>query len=171
MPKTREQKEATLKALTEALRDAKAVVFADYQGLDVREQQELQGNLRESGMRFEVVKNTLFTKAATAAGLKLERPTGPVAVAFGFEDPVAVAKAVHTFAKDHEALEVTGGFVDGEAVAVSVIDKLASLPSRDELLAKLMGSISAPVRNLASGLSGVSRNLVYALTAVKEQKA
>lgn len=171
MPKTREQKEATLKVLAEALKDAKAVVFADYQGLGVREQQELQNGMREGGMRFAVVKNTLFTMAAKEAGLELERPTGPVAVAYGFEDPVAVAKAVHDFAKEHEALEITGGFVDGEAVELSVIDKLASLPSRDELLAKLMGSLGAPIQNLAGGLSAIPRNLVYALSAVKEQKA
>nr|AIA11854.1 Ribosomal protein L10 [uncultured bacterium] len=170
MAKTREQKEETVKALTEALGDAKAIVFANYQGLGVREQQELQGNLREGGMRFAVVKNNLFTKAAKDAGLKLERPDGPVAVAYGFEDPVAVTKAVVEFSKDNEALEVTGGFVDGDPVEVSVIQKLASLPSREELLGRFVGSISAPARNFAGALSAIPRSLVYALNAVKEQK-
>ncbi len=171
MPKTREQKEAVTQALTTALRDAAAVVFTDYQGLGVRAQQELQAQLRENGMRFEVVKNTLFQRAAKDAGLSVDELTGPVGVAFGFEDPVAVSKAVSRFAKDHEALEVTGGIVDGEQVEVTVISKLASLPGRDELLGRLVGSLSAPARNLASGLSAVPRNLVYALSAVKEQKA
>ncbi|MEX1112971.1 MAG: 50S ribosomal protein L10 [Patescibacteria group bacterium] len=171
MPKTREQKEAVTQALTTALRDAAAVVFTDYQGLGVREQQELQAQLRENGMRFEVVKNTLFQRAAKDAGLTVDELTGPVGVAFGFEDPVSVSKAVTQFAKDNEALEVTGGIVDGERVEVAMISKLASLPGRDELLGRLVGSISAPVRNLASGLSAVPRDLVYALNAVKEQKA
>ncbi len=171
MPKTREQKEAVVQALTKALQDAAAVVFTDYKGLGVRAQQELQAKLREAGMRFEVVKNTLFQRAAKDAGLNVAELTGPVGVAFGFEDPVAVSKAVSRFAKEHEALEVTGGIVDGEQVEVTVISKLASLPGRDELLGRLVGSISAPVRNLASGLSAVPRDLVYALSAVKEQKA
>lgn len=170
MAKTREEKEATVKALTEALKEAKAVVFADYHGLSVREQQELQANMRTGGMKFGVVKNNLFTKAAKDAGLKLERPSGPVAVAYGFDDPVAVAKGVAEFAKEHESLELTGGFVDGEPVEITVIQKLASLPGREELIGKLVGSISAPARNLAGGLSAISRNLAYALNAVKEAK-
>ncbi|MSU76050.1 50S ribosomal protein L10 [Patescibacteria group bacterium] len=171
MPKTREQKEQEVAELTEALKGASASVLTNYQGLGVRDQQELQNSLREQGMRFHVAKLTLLNRAAKEAGIELDTLEGQQALAIGADDPVGVAKAVAEFAKEHEALEITGGIVDGKQVGVELIQRYASLPGRDELLGRLMGSISAPVRNLASGLSGVSRNLVYALTAVKEKKA
>lgn len=171
MAKTRAQKEQEVAELTEALKGGTASVLADYQGLNVREQQELQSTLREAGMRFHVVKLTLLQRAAEAAGVKLGELTGPQAIAIGTEDPVAVSKAVAEFSKEHEALEITGGIVDGEQAEVALIKRYAALPGREELLARLIGSIGGPVRNVASGLSAVSRNLVYALGAVKETKS
>ncbi len=171
MPKTREQKEQEVAELTQSLSDASAAVLTNYQGLGVREQQELQNTLREQGMRFHVIKLSLFERAADAAGITLEKLVGQQAVANGTDDPVAVSKAVSQFAKDHDALEITGGIVDGAQVDAAMIKRYAALPGREELLGRFVGSISAPVRNLASGLSAVSRNLVYALNAVKEQKS
>lgn len=170
MPKTREQKEQEVAELTEALKGASASVIANYQGLGVREQQELQNTLREQGMRFHVVKLTLLNRAAKDAGIELDKLSGQQALAIGTDDPVGVSKAVAEFAKEHEALEITGGIVDGKQVEVDLIKRYAALPGREELLGRLMGSISAPIRNVASGLSAVSRNLVYALNAVKENK-
>lgn len=171
MAKTRDQKEQTVADLAEALK-APAAVLTDYQGLTVREQQDLQGALREQGLTFMVVKQTLLRRAAEQAGVKLSGDlNGPMALALGGDDPVGISKLIAGFAKEHEALEITGGIVDQEHVGVDMIKRYAALPGREELLGRLIGSIGGPVRNLASGLSGVSRNLVYALTAVKERKA
>jgi large subunit ribosomal protein L10 len=170
MAKTRDQKEATVDSLAERLGRVEVAVFADYQGLTVRQTEELRGNLKEQELEFEVVKNTLFSLAAKRAGLEVERPTGPVAVAFGFSDPVAVAKALNSFAKDNEQLEITGGVFEGKIVEAAMIKQLAALPSREDLLGRLVGSISAPTRNLANVLGATSRNLVYALRAVGEGK-
>lgn len=170
MPKTREQKEASVAELTDQLKRIQLGVMTNYHGLTVREAEELRSTLREQGMTFEVVKNTLFNRAAEAAGLKIEKIEGPVGLALGFDDAVATAKAVNTFSKDHEALEITGGISEGAQVDVSLVKQLAALPSREELLGRLVGSLSAPARNLAGVLGATTRNLVYALQAVKEQK-
>ncbi len=171
MAKTRDQKEQTVADLAEALK-APAAVLTDYQGLTVREQQELQAALREQGLSFMVVKQTLLRRAAEQAGVKLaDDLSGPMALALGGDDPVGISKLISEFAKDHEALEVTGGIVDGAQVDAAMVKRYASLPGREELLGRLVGSIGGPLRNLASGLSGVSRNLVYALNAVKESKS
>lgn len=170
MSKTREQKEQTVAELTEALKAAPAAVLTNYHGLGVREQQELQGSLKDAGMQFRVVKQTILKRAAKEAGIDLGELKGPAGLATGVDDPVSISKAISTFAKAHEALEITGGIVDQKLVGTEVIQRYAALPGREELLGRLMGSISAPVRNVAAGLSAISRNLVYALQAVKESK-
>jgi large subunit ribosomal protein L10 len=170
MAKTREQKEAKLAELTDAFGRIEAAVFTNYHGLSVRDIDELRSQMREAGMEYHVVKNTIFKRAADAAGIKLEELTGPAGIALGFDDSVATAKLVNKFSKDHEALEIHGGIVEGKEVGVDVIKKLAALPGREELLSRLVGSISSPPRKLATVLAATTRNLVYALTAVKEAK-
>lgn len=171
MPITRQSKEEQVAELADRFGKLEAAVLTDYHGLTVRQLQGLRATLREQGMDFQVAKNSLFNRAAKQAGLKIEELAGPTGVAFGYEDAVQTAKAIKTFAKDNEALEITGGIVDGELVDAAMIKKLAALPGREELLGRLIGSIGGPTRNLASALSAISRNLVYALTAVKESKA
>src|SRR5687767_1247076 len=114
MPKTKEQKQEDLQQLTDELGKIQAAVMADYHGLTVREMQDLRAKLREQGVTLRVVKNTLFKKAADDAGLSIEQFTGPVGLALGFDDAVQTAKVMHKFAKDHEALELTGGIVEGK---------------------------------------------------------
>lgn len=171
MAKTRQSKEQDVAALADKLGRMQAAVVTNYQGLSVRDTELLRAQLREQGMDFEVVKNTLFKRAADDAGVKVEEFTGPVAIAFGYEDSVQTAKVVTKFAKDNEKLEVTGGLVEGKQVDVAIIKQLAALPSREELLGRLVGSLSAPARNLASVLGATTRNLVYALRAVQETKS
>lgn len=168
---TRERKEAQVKELTDHFGKLKAAVLADYHGLSVREMQELRSQLAEQGIDFAVAKNTLFARAAKQAGIKVQELKGPTAIAFGYEDPVTTSKIVFQFTKDHEALEIIGGIVDGAVVDTAMIEKFAMLPGRDELLVRLVGSISGPTRNLASALGATTRNLVYALQAVREAKA
>ncbi len=171
MPKSRSQKEQDLQTLIEELGRIAAAVTADYHGLSVRELEELRSSLREQNVRFRVVKNTLLQRATEAAGLPVQDFAGPVGLALGFGDAVQTVKAMAKFAKEHPALELTGGMVDGQHVDVVVIKQLAALPSREELLGRLVGSLSAPARNLAGVLSAAPRNLVYALKAVEQQKA
>lgn len=171
MPKTRQQKEQDVTDLVDKLKRTKGAVITDYHGLTVRDTESLRSKLREQGMDFEVVKNTLFKRAADEAGITLEQVTGPAGIAFGYEDAVQTAKIVSKFAKANEKLEIVGGVVEGRQVDVAVIKKLSSLPSREELLGRLVGSLSTPTRNLASVLSATTRNLVYALRAVQESKA
>lgn len=171
MAKTRQSKEQDVASLADKLGRMQAAVVTNYQGLSVRDTELLRSSLREQGMDFEVVKNTLFHRAAEKADVQADELNGPVAVAFGYDDTVQTAKIVSKFAKDNEKLEITGGIVDGKQVDPAVIKQLAALPSREELLGRLVGSLSAPARNLASVLGATSRNLVYALRAVQETKS
>lgn len=171
MPKTRAQKEAALAELSADLGKQQMAVLTHYHGLTVRDLQELRAKLREHGMKFTIVKNTLFARAAKEAGITVETVEGPLAVAVGFDDAVQTAKTINQFSKDHEALEIMSGIFEGKQVDAAMVQKLANLPGREELLGRLIGSIGGPTRNLAGALSAISRNLVYALRAVQEQKA
>lgn len=170
MPISRTDKEQQVAELAEKLGRAQAAVVTHYHGLTVRDLQEFRSELREAGVDYHVAKNTLFQLAAKQAKVELGELNGPTAIAIGFEDPVQTAKVVNNFAKDNEALELVGGMMEGKSVDVATVKQLAALPGREELLGKLVGSLSAPPRNLAGALSAISRNLVYALTSVKEQK-
>ncbi len=171
MAKTRPQKETAVAELADKLGRAQAVVVTNYQGLTVRETEELRGTLREQGMDYDVVKNTLYQLAAKQAGLTVDDLTGPAAIAFGYDDPVLATKVVSRFAKDNEKLDIVSGVIDGKQVDITVIKKLAALPSREELLGRLIGSISSPAQKLVTALSATTRDLAFALRAVQEQKS
>ena len=171
MPKTRQRKESDVAELVDKLGRTQAAVFTNYHGLTVRATEELRAKLREQGMEFSVVKNSLFQRAAESSGVELQELRGPAGIAFGFEDAVQTTKAVAAFAKENPALEIVGGVVEGKQVDLSVIKRLSALPGREELLGRLVGSLSAPSRNLAMVLSATTRNLVYALQAVREAKS
>ena len=119
-----------------------------------------------------VAKNTFIRIAAKEAGIEgldayLEHNT---AVAFSAEDPVAPAKILNDFSKDHKALEIKAGILDGKVIALDEVKALAELPSREELLAKLVGSMQAPISGLVNVLQGTIRNFVYTLEAVRQKK-
>lgn len=171
MAKTRSQKESTVQDLIEKVGRTQAAVITDYHGLTVRETENLRHQLQDSGMDFIVVKNTLFQLAAKEAGWSVTAIKGPAGIAFGYDDAVMTTKIVTKFAKENEALEIVGGVVDGTQVDLATIKKLSALPSREELLGRLVGSLSSPARNLATVLSATTRNLVYALRAVQDQKS
>ncbi|MBV7276234.1 50S ribosomal protein L10 [Clostridium thailandense] len=161
MGKNRELKEAKVLEIKEKLEKAQGVIFAKYQGLTVEEDTQLRKNLREAGVEYKVYKNTLTTLAAKEIGVEgldaiLE---GPVSVALGYEDPTAPARILNDFAKDHKKLELKGGIVQGEIFDEVKVKQLASIPPREVLIAKLLGSFKAPVSNLA-----------YLLNAIKEKK-
>ncbi len=172
-------KEATLKAkeaevaeIQEKLQKSQSVMFLDYRGLTVSEVTELRNKMRAAGVEYKVIKNTMIRRAVQEAGVEGldEILEGPTAVAFGYEDPVAPAKILVDFIENAKKTQLKGGVLAGRAMSQAEIKDLASLPSKEQLLAKLMGSLNAPVTGLVMALSGIPRKLVYALNAIKEKK-
>lgn len=171
---TKEKKEEILKGLEEKFGRAKSVYFADYRGLTVKEMGEMRKKLREDGVDYVVAKKTLIklsVKNSNLPEIPSELMEGPVGAAFGYEDEIAPVKALHLYGKRVEALNILGGLVEGKYVSKAQAIELAKLPSKDELLAKLVGSIKAPISGFHGILSGILRNFVYVINAYKEEKA
>lgn len=167
-------KQAVVAQLKEQLESAKGVVLTSYKGLTVAQDTELRRELREAGVSYHVVKNTMLRIAAKEAGIE-EHLEGTTAFAFSTEDAVAPAKVICGFIKknkleDAEVLTVKVGMVEGKVIGVDEVKALAALPSREELIAKLLGSMNAPISNTVNVLQGVIRNAVYVLDAIRSQK-
>jgi len=169
----RPEKEAVVKELTDKFSSAKSLVITDYLGLNVAEMTELRSKLREAGVEFKVVKNTLATIAANDVEMEemTEYFSGPTAIAFGEDDAVSPAKVLVEFAKDHEVLEIKAGLLNGEIISKEKVESLAEIPSRDDLLAKASASMKAPLSGLVNVLQGNIRGLVQVLNQIKEEKA
>lgn len=170
-------KQAVVAQLKEQLESAKGVVLTSYKGLTVAQDTELRRELREAGVSYHVVKNTMLRIAAKEAGIEgiEEHLEGTTAFAFSTEDAVAPAKVIRGFIKknkleDAEVLTVKVGMVEGKVIGVDEVKALAALPSREELIAKLLGSMNAPISNTVNVLQGVIRNAVYVLDAIRSQK-
>ena len=148
--KVLESKKAIVAELTERLKSAQAGVLADYRGLTVAQDTELRAKLREAGVEYKIVKNTLTRFAANEVGLGELDPVlhGPTALATSNDDVVAPAKVLVEFAKNNEQLEIKAGFVDGKVIDVNEVKVYASIPSKDVLISKMMGSLQAPIGNL-----------------------
>lgn len=161
MNKNRQLKEAKVAEIREKMEKAQAVVLTNYQGLTVEQDTELRKSLREAGIEYKVYKNTLVTLAAKELGHEgiVEHLEGPVSIAFGYEDATAPARVLSNFAKTNKALELKAGIVDGVVYDQDMIKKIADIPSKEVLIAKLLGSIKSPLSNLA-----------YLLNAIKDQK-
>ncbi|MBA4542368.1 50S ribosomal protein L10 [Thermoactinomyces daqus] len=158
MSKAIEQKKAIVDEIAGKLEKSKSTIVADYRGLNVKQMNELRKQLREAGIEFQVLKNTLTRRAAEKVNLTElnEHLIGPTAIAFSYEDVVAPAKVLHTFAKENKALEIKGGLVEGKAVSLDEIKALAELPSREGLLSMLLSVLQAPVRNFALAVKAVA---------------
>ena len=169
----RPEKEAVVKELTDKFSSAKSLVITDYLGLNVAEMTELRSRLREAGVEFKVVKNTLATIAANDVEMEgmTDYFSGPTAIAFGEDDAVSPAKVLVEFAKDHEVLEIKAGLLNGEIISKEKVESLAEIPSREELLAKAFASMKAPLSGLVNVLQGNIRGLVQVLNQIKEEKA
>jgi large subunit ribosomal protein L10 len=159
MPSTQvlEQKKQVVNEMVEKFKAASAGVFVDYRGLTVEEDTELRRKFREAGVEYKVVKNTLTSRAAKEVGLEALDPilNGPTALAMSVDNPVAPAKIIAEFAKKHEALEVKAGFMDGAVMSVAEVNTLAATPTREELLAKMMGSMKSPISGLVRLLNTI----------------
>lgn len=151
-------KQDAVDVITSKFRESATTVVADYRGLNVAQVTELRKQLREAGIEFQVLKNSLLRRATAAAELTEldEALTGPTAVAFSNEDVVAPAKILNDFAKKNDALKLKGAVVEGRVIGVDEIKALAELPSRDGLLSMLLSVLQAPVRNFALAVKAVA---------------
>ncbi|MBS3976351.1 MAG: 50S ribosomal protein L10 [Syntrophomonadaceae bacterium] len=172
MNKQRQKKELAVAELRQQLRESTAAVLTDYRGLNVKAITNLRVELRQVGIEYKVVKNTLTQLAAEELGLKGLDPylEGPTAIAFGKKDPVAPAKILLNFAKTNKQLQIKAGLLQGRVIDSDGVKALADLPSREELLAKVVGGMKAPMYGLVNVLSAPMRNLVCVLEAVRKQK-
>ena len=174
MPKTRIQKQETVQSLEEGLKTAKAVVFANFQGLKVSEAEELRRTCRKNDISVIAAKKTLVKKACADVGLTGIDPKvfdGGVATFMAFGDEISAAKIVSTFAKDHEIVKVFGGIFENKFIDVTTVKSLASLPSKQELLGKLVGTLNNPVSGFVNVLAGNLRGLVGVLNNIAKAKA
>ncbi|HEV8363633.1 MAG TPA: 50S ribosomal protein L10 [Gemmatimonadaceae bacterium] len=167
----RTEKEEAVTALSEQMRGIKALYFTDFTGLNVKRMTDLRRRFRKAGVQYVVIKNTLALRAATASGLtgvgdRLAGPTGVVLA----KDPVAAAKVLADFARENDKRPtVKGGMLDGVALTEDQIKKLATMPSREQMLAQLGGAMQAPLVAFVSGLSALLSTFVGALEARKAQ--
>lgn len=168
----RPEKAAKVAELKELLTSSKCAILVDFCGLTVAQDTVLRRKMREAGVNYSVVKNTLLRIAAEEAGIEGLEPVleHNTAIAVAPEDPVAVAKIICDFAKENKALKVKIGVLDGKVIDAEEIKALAELPPKEVLIAKMLGSMNAPISGFVNVLQGTIRNVVYALEAVRKQK-
>ena len=166
-----EQKQAVVAEVAKQVAGAKAIVMAENRGMPVADMTQLRAKARASGIYFRVVKNTLVRRAVadTPYAPLADKMVGPLAYGMG-PDPVAVAKVLSDFAKGHEKLVITGGAMPGQVMSAKDISALAALPSREELLARVVGTMQAPIAKFVRTLNEVPSKFVRALAAVRDAK-
>ena len=177
MANIRPEKQAAVAGLKEQLSTAKGVVLTGYKGLTVAQDMKLRAKFREAGVSYHVVKNTMLRIAANETGLEDLDPVlnGTTAIAVSADDAVAPAKVIYDFIKENklektEVLTIKAGVVEGKIIGVDEVKALASLPSREVLIAKVLGSMQAPISGMVNVLQGTIRNMVYVLDAIRAQK-
>ncbi len=168
----REEKEQLVQVLHDELDKSQAVFVTDYMGLNVERITKLRRDISGAGGSYQVVKNTLLRRASegtpvTGIGQFF---TGPTAIAIAHSDAVAVAKALVNFAKDNEQLEIQGGILGERPMTAADIQELAKMPPREVLLARMLGSLNAPVSNFVGVLAAIVSQLVYVLKAIENKK-
>jgi large subunit ribosomal protein L10 len=165
MKLTRDEKEQLIEKVREHLETSKAVLLVNFTNLKVKEERELKKKLRQHGIVFGVIKNSLFKIALKKTKISLDESLldQPIALIWSANDEVAPAKITVGFAKETEKLKLVGGIIDQKFVDPDLIKQLAALPSREELYARLVGSLNAPMTRLVNALQGNLRSLVYIL--------
>lgn len=171
MPKTRAKKEELISKVDLQIANAKSAVLVDYKGLKVSESEELRRILRAKGVTFNVAKNTLVKIALRKHGIVFDEGIfkKPVAIAFASTDEVAPAKEIDLFAKKHEAIEILGGILENKMIDAAAVKRLALLPSREQLLAQMVGSIASPLTGMVNVLAGNIRGLMNVINAYKSK--
>lgn len=172
--KVLQKKQAAVAALSEQMKQSAAGILVDYKGINVEDDTKLRQELREAGVEYTVIKNSILRRASKEAGYEEinELLVGSSALAMSLEDPVAPAKILAKYQKalkDH--FTIKGGFVDGQVVSLDEIQRLSDLPSKEELIANLLSSLNAPVSKLAVVLNGNMQKLAIALSEISKQKS
>ncbi|MCI8396045.1 MAG: 50S ribosomal protein L10 [Acutalibacter sp.] len=167
-----EQKQQQVAALKEAFEKANVGVLVNYSGITVEKDTKLRKQLREVGCVYKVVKNTLLSRAFKDAGIEGldECLNGTTAIAYSENGYTEAPKILSDYAKDNENFQVKAGFIDGGAVDAKSIDALAKLPSKEVLLAQVLGGLNGPIQGFANVLNGTMRGLVIALNAIAEKQ-
>ena len=169
----KDEKEQLVQVLHDELGKSQAFFVTDYMGLTVEKITKLRRDIKGAGGSYQVVKNTLLRRASVGTPAKgIEQFfVGPTAVAIAKTDAVAVAKALVNFAKDNEQLEIQAGMLGERAITAADIQELSKMPPREVLLARMLGSLNAPVSNFVGVLAAIVRQLVYVLKAIENKKA
>jgi large subunit ribosomal protein L10 len=172
--KSKAQKQKDLESLTEQFQKAETAMVVGFQGMTVAKDQELRNQLREAGVSYEVVKNTLARKAAAGTPLEaaVDQFKGVTAVALGSGDPVGLSKAISKFSKANpDIFSFKVGIVESKVVALRDVEAIASLPSKEELISKLLFLLNCQAQRLVTVLSAVPRNLAVVVKQIGEQKS
>ncbi|MDR2505511.1 MAG: 50S ribosomal protein L10 [Oscillospiraceae bacterium] len=173
--KNRLAKQVTVAEIKQKFKDCKSVILIDYRGVNVAQVTELRRQFRAAGVEYVVLKNSLVERATNELGIKglAAYLKGPSAFAFGINDPVAPAKVITEYIAKTKltVLKPKAGYLDGSVFGPEGIKALAELPPKEVLIAKMMGSLNAPITNFVGALSAILRSVVYAIDAVRKQKA
>ncbi len=169
---SKKQKKELAESFVKNLTASKTTVVCDYKGMTVAEISELRKVLREAGIKMQVLKKSVAQIALDDQKIELNvrKMEGQLAFVYGGEDEVTAAKIVSKFAKDNEKLKMLAGVLENKAMTQEEMVALAKLPGKDELLAKVVGSLKAPVSGFVNVLGGNLRGLVYTLQAIREKK-
>ncbi len=173
MAKSKQFKEQVVNDLIEKLKSAKSAVVANYDGLTVVESEDLRKQLREENIDFFIIKKTLLGLALKNNGIEdidIKSLQGSLGIAISQDDEVLPAKIIKKFSKEHEQINFQTGVMEGESVSVEQLKKLADLPGKEELLAKMVGSLKAPISGFVNVMGGNLRSLVQVLNAIKDTK-
>lgn len=168
-----EQKKALVASLTDKLKNSCAGVIVNYKGINVSDDTKLRKELREAGVEYFVVKNTLLQRAAKEAGLDGLEPVleGTTAIAISKDDHVAAARILCKFAEGNNFFKAKAGFIEGKVISEAEVNNLAKLPTKEVLVAKALGGLNAPISGFVTVLNSTIRGLVVALNAIAEKQS
>lgn len=169
----RPEKESAVQEIVEIFGEAKGVFVTDFEGLNVKTISEFRKKCRDASVEYRVVKNTLARLATEKSGYSdmIEHFKGPSAIAYSYDDPSAPARVIAQFTKDHDKPAIKMSLFEGVFYGPEKVAMIAALPSKDELLAKIVGGFNAPIQGLVGNLNGIIQKLVLTLDAVKSKKA
>jgi len=170
MALTKVQKQKIISDLKEKVDRQKSIVFADFQGLKVKDLTQLRKEMKKNDGELKVAKKTLISKVLQEKKINFDvkKLNGEIVLGFGYQDEISPFKTLYEFSKEHENLKLLGGLVGQEIIEQEKAILLGQLPAREQLLARIVGSISAPLSGIVNVLQGNIKGLVYALSAIKK---
>lgn len=165
-------KKTKVKELSQKMKEAKSFVLADYRGLTVEQDTKLRREMREAGVEYTVVKNSIIRFAAKENGYTEldDYLKGPTSIALSKDDPVAPSKLIFKFTKEYKKLEIKAGVVEGKFIDHEGVKSIASLPSREELVGQVVGALAGPLYGIVNVLNANIRGLAIVLNAIAEKK-